>query len=80
MRHGRVERVGVSLSRVDELRLSIADEGCGFDAAARPTQPDAGFGLLSMAERAEALGGALVVLSAPGSGTTIDVVLPCPAS
>jgi signal transduction histidine kinase len=80
MRHGRVERVTVSLSRGDELRLSVADEGCGFDAAARPTQPDAGFGLLSMGERAEALGGALVVRSAPGSGTTIDVVLPCPAS
>jgi signal transduction histidine kinase len=80
IRHGRVERVAVSLSRGGELRLSIADEGLGFDATARPTQPDAGFGLLSMGERAEALGGGLVVLSAPGSGTTIEVVLPCPAS
>jgi signal transduction histidine kinase len=80
VRHGRVERVAVSLSRGDELRLSIADEGCGFDAAARPTQPDAGFGLLSIEERVGALGGTLVVRSAPGSGTTLDVVLPCPAS
>jgi signal transduction histidine kinase len=80
MRHGHAERVAVSLSGGGDLRLAIADDGCGFDAAARPTQPDAGFGLLSMGERAEALGGALAVRSAPGSGTTIEVVLPCPAN
>jgi signal transduction histidine kinase len=79
VRHGRAARIAVSLSRDDELRLAIVDDGCGFDAAARPTHPDAGFGLLSMGERAEALGGALAVRSAPGAGTTIEVVLPCPA-
>ena len=79
VRHGRAARVAVSLSRDDELRLAIADDGCGFDPAARPTRPDAGFGLLSMGERAEGLGGALAVRSAPGAGTTIEVVLPCPA-
>ena len=78
-RHGRAGRIAVSLSRDGELRLSIADDGRGFDPAARPTQPDAGFGLISMSERAEALGGALAVRSAPGAGTTIEVVLPCPS-
>jgi signal transduction histidine kinase len=78
VRHGRADRIAVSLSRDDDVRLSIADDGCGFDPAARPTNPDAGFGLLSMGERAEALGGALAVRSAPGAGTTIEVVLPCP--
>ena len=79
MRHGRGDRVAVSLSRDDALRLSIADDGCGFDPAARSSRPDSGFGLLSMGERAEALGGAFAVRSAPGSGTTIEVALPCPA-
>ena len=32
-----------------------------------------------MSERAEALGGALDVVSEPGLGTTIKVVVPCPA-
>src|ERR671932_1604293 len=79
VRHGRASRVAVSLTRADDLRLAIADNGCGFDPAGRPAQPDAGFGLLSMSERAEALGGALAIRSAPGRGTTIEVVLPCPA-
>jgi signal transduction histidine kinase len=79
VRHGGAGRIAVSMSRGAELRLAIADDGCGFDAEARPTRPDAGFGLLSMGERAEALGGAFAVRSAPGTGTTIEVVLPCPA-
>jgi signal transduction histidine kinase len=79
VRHGRAGRIAVSLSRHDALQLSIADDGCGFDPAARPSRPDAGFGLLGMGERAETLGGTLAVRSAPGSGTTIEVVLPCPA-
>jgi signal transduction histidine kinase len=77
-RHGRAGRIGVSLSgAAEELRLSIADDGCGFDAGARPGHPLAGFGLVSMSERAEALGGTFDVVSAPGSGTTIEVVVPC---
>jgi signal transduction histidine kinase len=79
VRHGGARLVAVSLTQGESLRLTIADDGCGFDPAARPAQPDAGFGLVSMGERAEALGGALAIRSAPGSGTTIEVVLPCPA-
>jgi signal transduction histidine kinase len=69
--------VAVSLSLDRELRLSIADDGSGFDAAACSVRPDAGFGLVSIRERAEALGGALAVRSIVGSGTTIEVVVPC---
>jgi len=79
MRHGRAGSVDVSLSRQSGLRLRVADDGRGFDAAARAARPDAGFGLQSMEERAQALGGGLVVRSAPGAGTTIEVALPCPA-
>ena len=79
MRHGRAGSVDVSLSQQSWLRLRVTDDGRGFDAAARAARPDAGFGLQSMEERAQALGGGLVVRSAPGAGTTIEVVLPCPA-
>jgi len=79
MRHGRAGSVDVSLSQQSGLRLRVADDGRGFDAAARAAGSDAAFGLQSMEERAQALGGGLVVRSAPGAGTTIEVVLPCPA-
>jgi len=79
MRHGRAGSVDVSLSQQSWLRLRVTDDGRGFDAAARAARPDAGFGLQSMEERAQALGGGLVVRSAPGAGTTIEVALPCPA-
>lgn len=80
MCHGRAARVAVSLARDAALRLSIVDDGCGFDAAARAAQPDAGFGLLGMEERAGALGGRFAIRSAPGSGTTVLVELPCASS
>jgi len=79
MRHGRAGSVDVSLSQQSGLRLRVADDGRGFDAAARAAGSDAAFGLQSMEERAQALGGGLVVRSAPGAGTTIEVALPCPA-
>lgn len=81
MRHGGAARVEVALSQADgELRLRIADDGCGFDVAARAATVDAGFGLLGMRERAEALGGGVTVRSAPGAGTTIEVALPWTAA
>jgi signal transduction histidine kinase len=78
VRHGRADRIELALSRGTGITLTVADDGCGFDADARSRRPAAGFGLLSMSERAEALGGAMRVISAPGAGTTIEVVIPCP--
>jgi signal transduction histidine kinase len=79
-RHGGAKTVTVSLSRGADLRMSVADDGCGFDPVAPPRRPGGGFGLISMRERAEAAGGTLAVSSAAGRGTTVEVVVPCPAS
>jgi NarL family two-component system sensor histidine kinase LiaS len=57
-----------------QTRLTISDQGRGFDPAA-PRNTRA-IGLDSMAERAAALGGTLAIESAPGQGTTIRVMLP----
>ena len=56
------------------VRLSICDDGCGFDAAA-DRQPDRhhGWGLMLMRERAAAVGARLTVESTPGRGTAIVV-------
>jgi signal transduction histidine kinase len=79
VRHGNAEEVQLTLSCSDTLRLTVTDDGCGFDPGARARTPAAGFGLVSMRERAEALGGSLAVVSAPGAGTAIEVVVPCPS-
>jgi two-component system nitrate/nitrite sensor histidine kinase NarX len=52
------------------LRLSIEDDGIGFDPAA-PDLAEHGIGLFSMAERLALVDGTLHVHSAPGNGTAI---------
>jgi signal transduction histidine kinase len=79
-RHGGAKIVTVSLSRGADLRMAIADDGCGFDASAPPRRSGGGFGLISMRERVEAVGGTLTVDSAAGRGTTLEAVVPCRAS
>jgi len=59
------------------IRLTIRDNGKGFDpAAVTPTSSGDGFGLMAMTERARMMGGALRVESAPGRGTTLTIVVP----
>jgi signal transduction histidine kinase len=50
-------------ARVDGRRveLTVADDGCGFDAAQAPGAADGHFGLQVMRTRAQALGGTLHV-------------------
>lgn len=58
-------------------RLEVADNGIGFDTSgADVTEPGEGYGMQSMAERAELVGGTLQIMSRPGSGTTIVVMVP----
>jgi NarL family two-component system sensor histidine kinase LiaS len=57
----------------DSLTLRVADDGGGFDPA---ENPNGGFGLQSMHERLEMLGGRVEVESAPGKGTRVTCVCP----
>jgi two-component system sensor histidine kinase UhpB len=71
--HGRAKRVMVSLVRTGEhVEMSICDDGCGFDLEA--VQRDGnGLGIVSMEERAHAVGADIQIVSAPGQGTTVRV-------
>jgi len=71
VKHARATQVMVMLRLDGNLRLSVADNGCGFDPAAVP--PDH-LGLKIMHERAEAIGAVLSVYSEPGEGTQIAVI------
>ena len=66
----------------DAARLEIADNGIGFDTFEHPLGADemGGYGLLSMAERAEIVGGRLNIRSRPGTGTSVTATIPLPAS
>ena len=83
VKHARARRIEITLRAVDGLiSLTVRDDGQGFtsepiglaDGLRSPTS--GGFGLRIMRERAEALGGRIDVISAPGKGTIIDVRLP----
>lgn len=66
----------------DVARLEIVDDGVGFDTLEHPLGSDemGGYGLLSMAERAEIVGGRLNIRSRPGSGTAVTATIPVPSS
>lgn len=72
-RHARASAVAVKFDAgPDRLLLSVSDDGVGIDLSgigARRT----GLGLLSMQERAEAIGGRWRIESTPGKGTRISV-------
>lgn len=53
-------------------QVAVCDDGCGFEVRA----PTGGFGLLGLHERARGGGGELTLLSTPGGGATLRVVLP----
>lgn len=68
-RHSRATVVEVYLAWAgDEVKLTVADNGQGFNAAVRDGK---GLGLRSMRERVEGLGGRLIVESKPGAGTRV---------
>jgi two-component system, NarL family, sensor histidine kinase UhpB len=91
-RHAKASTVDVSLQSIapeeagaigDEpdrastwTRLTISDDGCGFDAGSVP----AGFGLLGMRERCESLGGRFLLRTLLGAGVSITVEVPCDAA
>jgi signal transduction histidine kinase/ligand-binding sensor domain-containing protein len=70
---GRVEVVLAPIVRAG-CRLTITDDGSGFDPA--EAESSGGLGLVSMRERVEALRGTFELETAPGAGTTITVTLP----
>jgi signal transduction histidine kinase len=72
-KHSQATRVHLTLTQeADTALLTIADNGIGFSPASFP--PPAGpesWGLITMKERAEAIGGTLHIESEPGRGTKV---------
>jgi DNA-binding NarL/FixJ family response regulator/signal transduction histidine kinase len=76
-KHARAERArGVLTFAEHGVRLTIEDDGTGFDAGAGPATADGGFGLTSMRQRARLIGAEIEVETTPGWGTRVRLDVP----
>ncbi len=80
IKHAGVRQARVELTCADEqtVRLDVVDEGVGFGPVtlANGESSEGGFGLFSIRERLEWMGGRLHVQSAPGEGTRMTLLAP----
>ena len=58
----------------EACRLTLCDDGCGFDAAAAGLRRS--HGIMGMRQRVHAIGGRLELESIPGAGTTLRIIVP----
>jgi two-component system NarL family sensor kinase len=76
-KHAHASLLTITLASDEDVVLTIADDGSGFDPRTLDrVVADAHIGLLSQRERIEAAGGTLEIASAVGEGTKVTVRLP----
>ncbi|WP_447987101.1 response regulator [Nitrospira sp. Nam74] len=81
LKHAQTMEATLSLRRSgDYLEAVVMDRGVGFEmSATRPSSEEGIFGLLSIRERVEPLGGRLDIDSRPGHGTSAKLIIPLKA-
>ncbi|MBI2864785.1 MAG: GAF domain-containing sensor histidine kinase [Chloroflexi bacterium] len=76
-KHAQAQRAWVRLSATNgQVHLTLRDDGHGFNPERVARGPWPQFGLQTMRERAESIGGTFGVSSAPGRGTEVKVEVP----
>jgi PAS domain S-box-containing protein len=78
-KHSEATEIIIGLKReAQQIVLEVGDNGCGFDVQKTLGRYDplSGYGLTSIRERAEIVGGCLAIDSSPGEGTCIKMILP----
>jgi signal transduction histidine kinase len=79
VKHARAVQVRVEMRRVDSaLCVIVKDDGVGFNPDAKGERPneEGGFGLFSIRERMIDLGGSVEIVSAPGQGCRVTLIVP----
>jgi signal transduction histidine kinase len=82
VKHAQTNQASVNLSQEgDQLRVTVADEGVGFDVEQVLSTPqiDEGMGLQTIRERLTLFEGELVIEAVPGAGVRAIVSLPLAA-
>ena len=80
VKHAEATSVLVRLAAADDgVRLVVTDDGQGFDEDIVAGAEDRhSYGLVGIRERAELIGASLTLTSRPGTGTTVEVLVPVP--
>ncbi len=81
-RHAGAEHVLIEITAANDwLRISIEDDGCGFEVErmTRPSRDGQGLGLLGLRERMQLLNGIVAIDSTPGDGTRVRLDVPLTA-
>jgi signal transduction histidine kinase len=78
VKHAGVNTATLEIQRHDEqVWARVVDQGAGYDTRQRrPSSNGTGFGLSSIHDRLELMGGCLEIESAPGRGTRMTIVVP----
>lgn len=79
VKHAKVATATVEMvqEEIGALRITVRDEGCGFDMNASAASPaNDGFGLFHLREHLATVGGSFAVSSLPGRGTEVSVTVP----
>ncbi len=79
VKHSRAKKVKVAIAKVDgKICVTVEDDGVGFDPgeAVATLAETGGFGLFSIRERMEQLGGELKIASEPGHGSRMTIIAP----
>lgn len=77
VKHAHVQQASLGVEVVEgELRIVVADEGPGFDPSRLTSAGElGGFGLFSIRERLQLIGGSMQIQSAPGCGARFTLIL-----
>lgn len=80
VKHAKADNVSIHIEFLNtELKLYIIDDGQGFDTEKLNEHNEdisSGFGLVSMRERVELLGGEILISSEPGRGVRLNISIP----
>lgn len=78
LRHARASRIELVMEEAGTaaIRITLSDDGVGFDPASASGSPGEGHGLTNMRGRARQLGGVLEIESAPQAGTRLVLIMP----
>jgi signal transduction histidine kinase len=80
-RHAKPSRIQLEIRfEKDAVVLRVSDDGHGFEYSSSKADFEQHYGLTTMRERAEGIGGQFSVVSTAHTGTVVETVVPTPAA